>query len=144
MSTHDDEDSRSQLPVASSFSRSLRLLVREDEECDNLFVRLSVGVASDLVSLRRRQPQNELSAAHPKESKDAWTLPEEEGSNGSISFLPLCISFGGNATIFGSFNGGICVSSSDQGMFSAPKIFDLLSVTMNDLCEMNRSMIDSV
>ena len=143
MSTHGDEDSRSQLPVTASFSRSLRLLVREDEECDNLFVRLSVRVASDLLSLRRRQPQNELSAAHPKESKDAWTLPEE-GSSGSVSFLPLCISFGGIDNIFGSFNGGICVSSSEQGMFSAPSIFDLLSITMKDLCEMNRSMIDSV
>jgi len=132
MSTHDDEDSRSQLPVASSFSRSLRLLVREDEECDNLFVRLSVGVASDLVSLRRRQPQNELSAAHPKESKDAWTLPEEEASNGSISFLPLCISFGGNATIFGSFNGGICVSSSDQDTIEVPR--SLIPVAPGDIC----------
>lgn len=143
MSTHGDEGSLSQLPVAASFCRRLRLLVREDEECNNLFVRLSVGVASDLLSLGRRQRQNELSAAQPKESKDAWTLPEE-GSNDSISFLPLCISFGGNDTIFGSFNGGICLSSSEQGMFSTPFTIDLLSVTTKDLCEMNRSMIDSV
>ena len=122
MSTHYDEGSRSQLPAMGSISRSLRLLVREEDKSDNLFVRLSAGVATELLSQARRQLQNEGSAVRTKESGDAWTL-SEEGSNDLVSFLPLCVSFGGNATIFGSFNGGICVSSSEQGML--PKIFSI-------------------
>ncbi len=116
MSTHDDEqDSFSRLPATGPISKSLKLLIREEDERDNLFVRLSQGVATELLSLARRQLQNKGSVAHRKGSGYAWTL-SEEGSNDFVSFLPLSISFGDNTIVFGSFNGGICLSSSKQGM----------------------------
>ena len=81
-------------PVTAPIARQLRLVIREEENCDNLFVRLSSGVASDLLSLAMREAQDDLSTLYPLESRDAWTC-FEEGSSDCISFLPLCISFGG-------------------------------------------------
>jgi hypothetical protein len=110
MSIRCDESSR------SSLSRKLRLIVREEGKGDNLFVRLPSSIAFDLHSLARRQPQNELSAAYPRKSGDAWNIFDEE-PNACVSFLPLCISVGDNITIFASYNGGACVSSSEKGMY---------------------------
>jgi hypothetical protein len=98
-----------------SLSRRLRLIVREEEKDDTLFVRLPPEIAFDLHSRARRQPRDELSAAYPRKSGDAWTLFDEE-PNATDSFLPLCISAGDNITIFASYNGGSCVSSYEQGM----------------------------
>ena len=137
MSIPSDEVSHSSLPVTTSYSRRLRLVVREEEDCNNLFVRLSSGVASDLRSLSWRQSHDDLPATYQEEPGDAWTL-FEEGPNDCISFLPLCICFGGN-TSYASYNGGTCVPSSGKGMWFQKRIcaFDC---DLKIECKRNRSM----
>jgi len=112
----------------SSLSRRLRLIIREEEKDDNLFVRLPPAIAFDLHSRARRQPRDELSAAYPRKSEDAWTLFDEELN---VSFLPLCISAGDNISIFASYNGGNCVSSSEQDTIEVPRT--MLSDISNDI-----------
>ena len=115
MTILDDDSSDSSLP-ALPIARQLRLVIREEENSDNLFVRLSPGVASDLLSLTRREAEDDLSTKFPLESSDGWTC-FEEGSNGCISFLPLCISFGGDVSTFASYNGGNCAPCLEKGMW---------------------------
>ncbi len=103
-------------------ARQLRLVTRKEENSNNLFVRLSPGVASDLLSLTRRLAQDDLSTSYPRESTGAWTC-FKEGSSDSISFLPLCISFGGNASTFASYNGGICAPYLEKGMWFHHHLF---------------------
>ena len=98
--------------MASSFSRRLRLSVREEDDCDNLFVRLSQATAADLYSLAEEEFRKNQPAENPKVSGDSWCLLDE---NSVDSFLPLCVSFGGNTNIFASYNGGACKSSSNEG-----------------------------
>lgn len=121
------ESSHSVLPTMPS--RRLRLILREEEECDNLFVRLSSAIAFDLYLLARRQPHNEPSVPYPRESGDTWNLFDEESFN-SISFLPLCIAVG-DSTILASYNGGSCVSSTDQDVIEVPR--SMISGTSNVL-----------
>ncbi len=114
MTILDDDCSDSSLP-ALPIAKQLRLVIREEEDCDNLFVRLSSGVASDLLSLSRQEAEDGLSRKFPLESRDAWTCFEEV-SGDCISFLPLCISFGGNVSAFASYNGGNCAPYLEKGM----------------------------
>jgi len=118
MSIRNGESNRSSLP---SYSRRLRLIVREEEKDDNLFVRLSPTAAFDLQSLARRTTtrDDEPFEANERISEDAWSIDGE--ANDSVSFLPLSISIGDDVTIFASFNGGVCESSSQQDSIELPR-----------------------
>ena len=115
MSIRSGTSSRVPLPSSSSYSRRLRLIVREEERDDNLFVRLSPAVAFDLQSHARRTTRDDSSAANPRVTENVWTLLDEE-TNDPVSFLPLSISVGDDVIIYASYNGGSCGSSSEQGM----------------------------
>lgn len=132
MSIYNGEGSHSSIPTMPPLTKKLRLIVREEGIADNLFVRLSSAIALDLFSLARRQSSDDVCALYPTESGDSWTL-----SNGEFSvcalFLPLCISFGDNITIFASYNGGTCVSSSEQDVIEVPR--SMLSVISNHIPE---------
>ena len=123
MSIRNGESSRSSLPP---YSRRLRLIVREEDKDDNLFVRMSLTAAFDLQSLARRTTNRDDDpfVTNPIVSEDAWSIdPHIDGdANDSVSFFPLSISIGDDVTIYASFNGGAYESSSQQGMYSAPKI----------------------
>ena len=119
--------------LPSSFSRKLRLIIREEEKHDNLFARLSLTTVSNLHLLARRRSSSsncdsvlskksnsnderhkEQCERNPNESsEDSWMIPDEEENNKSISFLPLSIVLGDNVTIYASYNGGSC----EQGMY---------------------------
>jgi hypothetical protein len=115
-----------------SFSRRLRLIIREEEKHDNLFARLSPTTASNLHLLARRssnsnrdsplsnksysndeRPKEQYKRNSNESSEDSWMIPDEEENNISLSFLPLSIILGDNVTIYASYNGGSC----EQGMY---------------------------
>jgi len=100
----------------SSISRRLRLVIREVEKNDNLFVRLSPTTASNLRLLARRYTRT-----NPSELDDSWNLLDEEENN-SENFLPLFISVGDN-TIYASYNGGSFEHSSsfEQDIIELPR-----------------------
>ena len=126
MSVRSDDKNRFSKLSSSNFHRSLRLIVREEESDDNLFVRLSPGLAYDL--LARIQPLDEESSpGYLIPPPDGWTHLDED-LNSSVSFLPLCISVGDSISIHASYNGGTCELSSKEGTFGLVW-FSLLSIS---------------
>ena len=128
--------------LPSSFSRKLRLIIREEEKHDNLFARLSLTTVSNLHLLARRRrssssncdsvlsKKSNSNERNPNESsEDSWMIPDEEENNKFISFLPLSIVLGDNVTIYASYNGGSC----EQGMYFLLPI-PLFHITMVLFC----------
>ena len=114
MSIRSEDGNRSVFPTPAPFCRRLQLVVREEEKGDNLFVRLSPAIALDLCSLARKHHRNDLLSTSQNRSGETWSIFDGKQS-ACISFLPLCVSFGDGVTIFVSYNGGTCVSSSKEG-----------------------------
>mmetsp|Transcript_15130 Transcript_15130/g.42077 ORF Transcript_15130/g.42077 Transcript_15130/m.42077 type:complete len:1083 (+) Transcript_15130:113-3361(+) len=106
---------------SSSLSKRLRLNIRKEKSDENLFVRLSSGLAASLL-VGISSPQGDKSSpADTTFERDGWTHLDQVQTNGSVSFLPLCISIGDDTIIYGSYNGGTCGSSCEEDLIELPR-----------------------
>jgi hypothetical protein len=124
------------LPSKRRRRRRLRLLIRDEYRDDdddsssgsskstsNLFVRLSPGVARDLMSLTMRDVPTYDSSRSVPQNDLSWQLETSSGNDtanddSDPTFLPLSIVFNGGCdgnesntnecTIYASYNGGTC------------------------------------